>query len=411
MANPKKKLIIIGGGAVGFFVAANIDGTRYDTLLLERAKQPMQKIKIAGGGRCNVTHACFDPRELVNYFPRGNRELRSVFSKFQPADTIAWFKERGLELKTEADNRMFPVTDSSESVMKVLEEEALKNGIQFNYSEGVTQLDRVDGHWEVQTKKNRYQADFVVFCTGGSPKAYKMLDKLGVKLIDLVPSLFTFNIKDKELQALMGTSFDSASVEVLELKASESGPLLITHWGLSGPAVLKLSAWCAREFFKLNYHFTIKVNFLDRSMEETEELLMNYKRNHPRKSLGKAKVFDISQRFWEWVLKRNYIDFEKQMAHLNKQETESVIKTLCACEFPVTGKSTFKEEFVTAGGVDLKQVDFKTMRLKSLENFYAAGEVLDIDALTGGFNFQACWSEAWLITQDLNNNLMHQGSK
>lgn len=403
MSISKKKLIIVGGGAAGFFVAANLDKDKYDITLLERSKNPMQKIKISGGGRCNVTHACFDPRELVQFYPRGHKELRSVFTKFQPGDTMAWFEKRGLKLKTEADNRMFPVSDSSQDVMDVLLNAAEENGTRINYRAGVTDIQRIDNQWKVKTKTQTYAADKIVFCTGSSPKAYEMLKALNLDIVDLVPSLFTFNIKDKTLDQLMGTSFENAIVKISELKAEESGPLLITHWGLSGPAVLKLSAWCARELFKLKYDFAIEVNFLGIPIALADERLLNYKKEHPKKAIGNAKIFEVTQRFWENILDNHKIDPKKQIAHLNKKEKQAILKNLCACQLSVKGKSTFKEEFVTAGGVNRKQIDFKTMKAKTLEEFYLAGEVLDIDAITGGFNFQACWSEAWLIAQDLNS--------
>lgn len=403
MDQPKQNVLIIGGGAAGFFVAANIDPQQYQITLLERSGNPMQKIKISGGGRCNVTHACFDPKELVGFYPRGHKELRSVFTKFQPGDTIAWFDERGVALKTENDNRMFPVTDSSQSVIDVLMQAAVENGTTINYKQGVTHIKREEGLWQVHTKTNTYQADKVIFCTGSSPQAYKILKNLNLRIVDLVPSLFTFNIKDKALNTLMGTSFDHAEVIIPELKAEESGPLLITHWGLSGPAVLKLSAWCARSLFKLKYTFDIKVNFVGISIDQADAILLEYKQQHPKKTVAQAKIFEITQRFWQYILDKSQIDAQKQMANLSKKEKKAILNSLCNHSFSVTGKSTFKEEFVTAGGVALHQIDFKSMKARTLKNFYLAGEVLDIDAVTGGFNFQACWSEAWLIAQDLNN--------
>lgn len=402
MSISKKKLIIVGGGAAGFFVAANLDKEKYDITLLERSKNPMQKIKISGGGRCNVTHACFNPKELVEFYPRGHKELLSVFTKFQPGDTMAWFEERGLELKTETDNRMFPVSDSSQDVMDILLDAAIANGTQINYRVGVTRILHEENQWLVKTKSQTFLADKVVFCTGSSPKAYEILKALNLAVVDLVPSLFTFNIKDKTLDQLMGTSFENAIVKIPVLKAEESGPLLITHWGLSGPAVLKLSAWCARELFKVNYDFSIEVNFLGIPIEHADEIFLNFKKEHPKKAMANAKMFDVTQRFWQNILDIHKIDPQKQIANLNKKEKQAILKNLCACKLSVKGKSTFKEEFVTAGGVDRQQIDFKTMRAKELKDFYLAGEVLDIDAITGGFNFQACWSEAWLIAQDLN---------
>ncbi len=398
----KKRVAIIGGGAAGFFTAANLDGDKYEIALFERAKNVLQKVKIAGGGRCNVTHACFDPKVLVNYYPRGHKELRGVFTKFQPGDTMTWFEERGLRLKIEADNRIFPVTDSSQSVINVLMEAALAQGTVIKTKEGVQEIKRRNQEWEISTKNKTYTADKIVFCTGSSPKAYQMLRKLQLPVVDLVPSLFTFNIQHQILDGLMGTSFPEAVVEIPALGTRESGALLMTHWGLSGPAVLKLSAWCARDLQALNYQFEIGVNFIGMNQEAALQHFEEYKQQQTRKSVGNAKIFDVSRRFWHRILEMNHIDPSLQLANLPKKHQRTIVQNLCDFQFKVNGKSTFKEEFVTAGGVDLKEIDFKTMQSKTLPDFYLAGEVLDIDAVTGGFNFQACWSEAWLIARDLN---------
>lgn len=402
MGDIRNKVVIVGGGAAGFFVAANLDKEKNEILLLEKAQRPMQKIKIAGGGRCNVTHACFDPRELVGFYPRGHKELLSVFTKFQPGDTMAWFEDRGLPLKIEDDNRVFPVTDSSESVMKVLMDAALKNGVKIKYQESVNEITRIEKGWRIQSKSGIYEADKVVFCTGGSPKAYDVLRRLDIEIKDLMPSLFTFNIKDPLIKDLMGTSFEHATVRIPELKADESGALLITHWGLSGPAVLKLSAWQARALFRLDYKFMVEVNFLGLQQEQASEIFLKMKAEHPKKSIGQARIFEVTKRFWHNLLEVLNIDLHKQLAQITNREKQDIITHLCSAMLQVTGKSTFKEEFVTSGGVDLGQVDFKTMHIKKAEGLYVAGEVLDIDAITGGFNFQACWSEGWLIAQDLN---------
>lgn len=402
MRNQKKKIIIVGGGAAGFFTAANLNGNLYDISLLERSKNVLQKVKIAGGGRCNVTHACFNPKELVEFYPRGNKELLSVFTKFQPGDTMQWFEDRGVPLKVEADNRIFPITDASESVIEVLKNEAEANGTQIKTKAGVTAVKRKNEHWLVETKTNSYTADIVVFATGSSPKAYEILRNLEIKIVDLVPSLFTFNIQHQLLEGFQGNSFPNAVVKIPQLKTEDSGPLLITHWGLSGPAVLKLSAWCARELNAVNYQFEIKINFLGWSKEYALQVFKKYRQANSKQSVGQAKAFAVTHRFWNHLLTIHKIDTKKQLAHLTKFEMQKITHTLCDFSFTVNGKSTFKEEFVTAGGVDLKQIDFKTMQVKALPDFYIAGEVLNIDAVTGGFNFQACWSEAWLIAQDLN---------
>ena len=397
-----KKVIIIGGGASGFFTAANIDTKLYDVTILEQNSDVLQKVKISGGSRCNVSHACFDPRELVQFYPRGNKELLSVFTKFQPGDTMNWYEEHGVALKIEDDNRIFPESNSSQSIIDCLVNECRKNNVKILTKQTVTEILPQENGYKIHTTDQNYFADYVVFSTGSSPKAFKILEKLGHQIIAPVPSLFTFNIKNEILKDLMGTSFQYVDIEIPKLNLEESGSLLITHWGLSGPAILKLSAWGARELAALKYQFEIIVNFIGTTSEDALEIFKNFKENEPKKSIGQAKIFDITNRFWNRILFVSGIDAAKQLANINNKEMQKIIENLCCCRMNVTGKSTFKEEFVTAGGVDLKEMDFKTMKSKKLPNFYISGEVLNIDAVTGGFNFQACWSEGWLIAQDLN---------
>ena len=397
-----KKVIIIGGGASGFFTAANIDTKLYDVTILEQNSDVLQKVKISGGGRCNVSHACFDPRELVQFYPRGNKELLSVFTKFQPEDTMNWYEEHGVALKIEDDNRIFPESNSSQSIIDCLVNECRKKNVKILTKQTVTEILPQGNGYKIHTTDQNYFADYVVFSTGSSPKAFKILEKLGHQIIAPVPSLFTFNIKNEILKDLMGTSFQYVDIEIPKLNLEESGSLLITHWGLSGPAILKLSAWGARELATLKYQFEIIVNFIGTTSEDALEIFRNFKEKEPKKSIGQAKIFDITNRFWQRILFVSGIDTTKQLANINNKEMQKIIENLCCCRMNVTGKSTFKEEFVTAGGVDLKEMDFKTMKSKKLPNFYISGEVLNIDAVTGGFNFQACWSEGWLIAQDLN---------
>ena len=397
-----KKVIIIGGGASGFFTAANIDTKLYDVTILEQNSDVLQKVKISGGGRCNVSHACFDPRELVQFYPRGNKELLSVFTKFQPGDTMNWYEEHGVALKIEDDNRIFPESNSSQSIIDCLVNECKKNNVKILTKQTVTEILPQENGYKIHTTDQNYFADYVVFSTGSSPKAFKILEKLGHQIIAPVPSLFTFNIKNEILKDLMGTSFQYVNIEIPKLNLEESGSLLITHWGLSGPAILKLSAWGARELVALKYQFEIIINFIGMASEDALEIFRNFKEKEPKKSIGQAKIFDITNRFWNRILLVSGIDTAKQLANTNNKEMQKIIENLCCCRMNVTGKSTFKEEFVTAGGVDLKEMDFKTMKSKKLPNFYISGEVLNIDAVTGGFNFQACWSEGWLIAQDLN---------
>lgn len=397
-----KQIIIIGGGASGFFCAANLDEAKYKITILEQNSDVLQKVKISGGGRCNVTHACFDPRELVQFYPRGNKELLSVFTKFQPGDTMDWFERRNVPLKIENDNRVFPESNSSQTIINILLQEIQQKNVEVKTKCSVKEIEKSDGKYVIKTSLGDFEADFVIYATGSSPKSLKMIEHLGHKIIDLVPSLFTFNIKDDLLKDLAGTSFEMAETSIPTLKTEESGPLLITHWGLSGPAILKISAWEAINLAKAKYNFEIEVNFISKDIEDAEELFQHFRHSNPKKTIGQSKIFDITNRFWQRILEVSKVDLNKQVAQLSGKEMQAILENVCRKKFRVTGKSTFKDEFVTAGGVDLKEINFKNMASKILPDFYVAGEVLNIDAVTGGFNFQACWSEAWLIAQDLN---------
>ncbi len=398
----KKTVVIIGGGAVGFFCAANLDENQYKVIILEKNKAVLQKLKISGGGRCNLTHACFDPKELVQFYPRGNKELRSVFSKFQPGDTMAWFEDRKVSLKIEGDNRVFPESNSSQTIVDTFLNEVQNKGFEVKNQQVVKGIKRESKQYTVITSKEEFLVDYIIFATGSSPKSLKIVEGLGHQIVPLVPSLFTFNIKDEILENLAGTSFPNAEVKILGTKFSEFGAMLITHWGLSGPAILKLSAYQARFLAEQKYHFEIEINFISENRESIKEQLYELKEDAPKKSIGQSKVAEVTNRFWQRILEVSHISPEKQVAQLSKKDIENITQNLCQRKVSVKGKSTFKEEFVTAGGVDLKEINFKTMASKILPNFYIAGEVLNIDAVTGGFNFQACWSEAWLIAEDLN---------
>ncbi|ALR32048.1 flavoprotein [Chryseobacterium sp. IHB B 17019] len=397
-----KQIIIIGGGAAGFFCAANLDEKKYKITILEQNSDVLQKVKVSGGGRCNVTHACFDPKELVRFYPRGNKELLSVFTKFQPGDTMDWFDQRKVSLKIENDNRIFPESNSSQTIINTFLNEIQQKNVGVKTKCSVKEIEKLDEKYLIKTSLGDFEADFIIYATGSSPKSLKIIENLGHKIIDLVPSLFTFNIKDDLLKELAGTTFEMAETSIPKLKTEESGPLLITHWGLSGPAILKISAWEAINLAKVKYNFEIEVNFISKDIEDAEELFQNFKQSNPKKTIGQSKIFDITNRFWQRVLEVSNVDHNKQVANISGKEMQKIIENLCKKKFNVTGKSTFKDEFVTAGGVDLKEINFKNMSSKILPNFYVAGEVLNIDAVTGGFNFQACWSEAWLIAQDLN---------
>ncbi len=393
-----KQLIIIGGGASGFFLASNIKSENWKVLILEQAKQPLQKVKISGGGRCNLTHACFIPRELVKYYPRGSKELMSVFSRFQPSDTFDWFEKRQVALKTEEDNRVFPDSDSSQTIIDTLLNEAQTNNTQIHYETTITGIIKENKKFKIHTTQHIYEADALVIATGSSPKMWKIINKLGHKIITPVPSLFTFNCKNNLINNLQGISFPNAEISIPSIKSEQFGPLLITHWGLSGPAILKLSSWEARKLADLNYNFILRINWISEKFDDVKETLLEQKQLHPKKSIYSLKIYNITQRFWQNMLQTLEIK-EKILADLGKTDINKIADTLTNTNLKIQGKSTFKEEFVTAGGVDLKEIDFRTMKSKLIPNLYFAGEVLNIDAITGGFNFQACWSEAYIISQ------------
>ncbi len=398
----KKTVAIIGGGAAGYFCAANIERNLYHILILEQGNDVLQKVKISGGGRCNVTHACFDPRELVQFYPRGNRELLSVFTKFQPGDTMEWFVKHDVSLKIEEDGRVFPESNSSKSIITALRNAAEEQNTELHTKTPVKNIILKDNTYLIEAGNISLEADFIVFTTGSSPKSFQLLASLDHSIVPPVPSLFTFNINDRLLEGLSGTSFPNAEINIPGLKAQESGALLITHWGLSGPAVLKISAWEARTLAALEYQFDIRINFIGKTIYEAEALFMEYRGNHPKKTITQSCIFDVTGRFWNRVLELAKILPDKSISNISSKELKSLLRILCEKDFHVNGKSTFKDEFVTAGGVELKEINFKNMASRKLPNFYIAGEVLNIDAVTGGFNFQACWSEAFLIAQDLN---------
>ncbi len=396
------KIAIIGGGAAGYFLAANLGKELgKDTVIFEQAQMPLQKVRISGGGRCNVTHACFDPLDLVEFYPRGQKELLSVFYQFQPGDTMGWFEERGVELKIEDDNRIFPVSNSSLSIIECLMKEVEKNKVKVNFSDGVKNIKKKGDGFELETASGFHYFDQLVVTTGSTPKFWKILKDLGHKIINPVPSLFTFNCKDPRIEGLMGISFDQAEVSIKSEKLEAEGPLLITHWGFSGPAILRLSAWGALKLNQNGYQFNVEINFVQQSTQEVIELLTTKKSVDAKKSIYKYNPFEFPKRFWISILQYCKINENLVFADLSKKQIEAIATELIAGVYAVKGKSTFKDEFVTAGGVDLKEINFQTMESKVIPNLFFAGEVLNIDAITGGFNFQACWSEAYIISNQL----------
>lgn len=396
-------VIIAGGGAAGFFTAINIAeaNPKLKIAILERGKELLSKVRISGGGRCNVTHACFIPNDLVKFYPRGEKEMKGPFNTFCSGDTIEWFERHGVELKIEEDGRMFPVTDSSQTIIDCFLEASKKLGIQILMGESIQSLYRTDDHWKIETNKEVFLTEKLVMATGSNPKMWDMLAEMGHTIISPVPSLFTFNIKDPRIKDLMGVSAQ-ASVKVKGTKLEAAGPLLITHWGMSGPAILRVSAWGARELFDKSYQFTLQVNWLkDFNAVECEEELKELKEQQPKKTVAKQSPYDFPNRLWQSLVNAAGIQPETRWADLSKKQLQSLAQQLTNGEYQVNGKSTFKEEFVTAGGIDLKEVNFKTMESKLLPDLYFAGEILNIDAITGGFNFQNAWTGGFIAAHSI----------
>lgn len=399
-------VLIVGGGAAGFFTAINLaeKNPDYTIAILERGKEVLTKVRVSGGGRCNVTHACFVPDDLVKFYPRGEKELRGPFHQFCSGDTVEWFEKHGVELKIEEDGRMFPITDSSQTIIDCFLNAAKKHKIEILSGQSVQAVFRSDETWKVETNQQTFRCNNLVMTTGSNPKIWEMLEKLGHTIVPPVPSLFTFNIKDKRIKDLMGVSA-FASVKVQGSRLSASGPLLITHWGMSGPGILRLSAWGARELYAKNYQFVLEVNWLnDTTLEEAENQLKKLKLEHAKKTVTRKSPFEFPNRLWESLVLASEISLETKWADLSKKQLQNLALQLTNGIFQVNGKSTFKEEFVTAGGIDLREINFKTMESKLLPKVYFAGEILNIDAITGGFNFQNAWTTGFLVSESIFRN-------
>jgi len=403
------EVIIVGGGAAGFFTAINLAKLRpHATIaILERGKEMLTKVKISGGGRCNVTHAEFLPKELTAYYPRGEKELQGPFHTFMTGDTMGWFEERGVALKIEEDGRVFPVSNSSQTIIDCFFSEAKKLGVPLFKNHALQKLRRLQETWQLTTTQGAFETKHLVIATGSNPKIWKLMGQLGHQLVPAVPSLFTFNIKDARIAALPGV-VTAARVKVVGTTLETEGPLLITHWGMSGPAILKLSAWGARQLHALNYDFEITVNWLVAvHQEEALSLLKALKNTNTRQQLGKYAQLELPKRLWHRLLIAAGIALETRWAEVNNRQLNNLARALTQGKFKVNGKSTFKEEFVTAGGIALPEVNFKTFGSKKYENLYFAGEVLDIDAITGGFNFQNAWTGGYIVAQAIAAKLHH----
>ncbi|GAB7258252.1 BaiN/RdsA family NAD(P)/FAD-dependent oxidoreductase [Polaribacter sp. OB-PA-B3] len=399
-----KKIVIIGGGAAGYFTAINAkeNNPDLDITILEKGKDVLQKVKISGGGRCNVTHACFEPKELVKFYPRGEKELLGPFHQFMTGDTFEWFDDRGVPLKIESDNRVFPEANTSQAIIDCFQKSVDNLGIKVLTNSGVNSIYQQDNLWVINTKEDVFKADKVVIAAGSSKKVWDLCKTLDHAVVEPVPSLFTFNINDKRLVDLLGTSVPNATVKIIDSKLEASGPLLITHWGMSGPAVLKLSAFGARHLADKNYQYNVAVNWLSRPTDKVLNVLLNLKKKEPRKTvILKSPFTEISKRLWERFVLYASISKTQNWADLNNTQLEKLAKELTNGIYNANGRTTFKDEFVTAGGIDLKEINFKRFESKKHKNLFFVGEVLNIDAVTGGFNFQNAWTGGFICAKAL----------
>jgi predicted Rossmann fold flavoprotein len=402
LLKPNWDVIVVGGGPAGFFAAIRCaeSNPKLDVLIIEKASQTLGKVIISGGGRCNVTHACFEPAQLITNYPRGGNELRGAFTRFQPKDTVQWFESRGVKLKTEADGRMFPSTDDSNTIADCLRESAREAGVRVELRTsllGVEKSSKGGFRLEVRNETETFllQTKKLLLATGSDRKTLEVVQSLGHTVVKAVPSLFTFNIKDKRIHGLSGVSVENVTLKMDSI--ATRGAMLITHWGLSGPAVLRLSAWGARELFEKKYRATLIVNWLDDySFDKALDILQKNKdwKENARKKVSTNPAFSqIPVRLWKQLV---HFVGEKNWGDVSKAELRKLAEDLTTGEFEIQGKGQFKEEFVTCGGVSLKEVDFKTMQSRVVDNLFFAGEVLDIDGITGGFNFQSSWTTGWL---------------
>ncbi|MBO9201314.1 MULTISPECIES: BaiN/RdsA family NAD(P)/FAD-dependent oxidoreductase [Niastella] len=406
MSEATKRLVVIGGGAAGFFCAVNAARMfpSLEVLLLEKTGKLLSKVKVSGGGRCNVTHSCFSIPDMVRNYPRGTNFLKKTFHQFFTTDTIQWYADRGVPLKKEDDGRMFPVTNSSQTIIDCLMREANKYGVDIRMMADVRSLKReAGGMFTLELSEGRsLTCDFVVIACGGYHKLsqFSWLQQLGHTIAEPVPSLFTFNMPGNAITQLMGVSVPEAAIKIAGSNLTAKGPLLITHWGLSGPAVLRLSAWGARQLATDNWQFAIIVSWLpDYNEQSLREYLQQLRFDIASQKIGNRNPFNLPQRLWQYLLQQSGIDEDKRWADLPAKEQNKLIANCCAQEFKIQGKTTFKEEFVTAGGIQLSEVDANTMQSKLVPHLYFAGEILDVDGITGGFNFQHAWTSGYIAAK------------
>ncbi|MFM9907831.1 MAG: NAD(P)/FAD-dependent oxidoreductase [Chitinophagaceae bacterium] len=400
-----KRLVVIGGGAAGFFCAVNAArlNKSLEVIIVEKSSKLLSKVKISGGGRCNVTHGCFEIEEIIRRYPRGSNFLKKAFHQFFTTDTVKWFEQRGVPLKIEPDGRMFPLSDSSQSIADCLLNEAAKYRVKIILSKEVKKLSTDKGLFQIEyADHEKMDSDFVCIACGGYPKAamFEWIKQLEHTIEDPVPSLFTFNIPGNSITQLMGVVAENTSIKIVGTKLKETGPLLITHWGLSGPAVLKLSAWGARQLSLINWKFTIQINWLANYNEQAlQERFKQLRFEIAAQKMSTKNSFGIPARLWDFLLKHSGIKDETRWADLNLREQNLLIRNLYSFESTVEGKTTYKEEFVTAGGIQLNEVDANTMMSKKIPNLFFAGEILDVDGITGGYNFQHAWTSGFIAAK------------
>lgn len=395
------KVAVIGGGAAGFFAAISCK-SHHPTArvtILEKSDKLLSKVKISGGGRCNVTHACFSDSQLVKFYPRGEKQLRKLFNHFSTRDTVDWYESRGVTLKAESDNRMFPVTDNSQTIIDCLFSEAKRLGVSIQKKSAVNSISRAGEAFELFINSQAQLFDKVIVASGGSPKltGFDWLAALGHEIVPPVPSLFTFNMPGNSIKELMGLSVPNAEVKIQGTRLIQSGPLLITHWGMSGPAILKTSAWGARILNDLDYRFNAQINWLgDRNETSLRDWFTVNKGYLSKRKVRNKNPFALPNRLWEFLLKKVELDPEQIWESIGKKGLNRLINVLLNDVYEVSGKTTFKEEFVTSGGVALGDIDFNTMESRKCPGLYLAGEVMNVDGVTGGFNFQAAWSSGFV---------------
>ena len=406
----KKRLIVVGGGAAGFFCAVNAArlSPLLEVVIVEKTNKLLSKVRVSGGGRCNVTHACFSIAEMIKKYPRGASFLKKAFHHFFTTDTIAWFKDRGVELKTESDGRMFPISNNSQTIVDCLLQEANRYGVEILMNKEVKAVKKIsDGFELIFSNDTTLVANFLCIASGGYPKStqFEWLHQIGHTIEAPVPSLFTFNMPGNPINALMGISVERVQVKIMGSKLAEEGPLLITHWGMSGPAILKLSAWGARELAAKNWQFGMVVNWLPAYNEQTlKDKFQLIRFDIAAQKISNRNPFLLPQRLWEYLLQQSGVNENSRWADLPAKEQNKLIKNICAQEFSVNGKTTFKEEFVTSGGIALEEVEHASMQSKIVPGLFFAGEVLNVDGVTGGFNFQNAWTTGWIAAKAIALN-------